>query len=424
METFADKKIPERTQADYTTMSHSLLLNHLQTEIKKSKQKSRIHKITDYLTRRVWAWLYYYITSRFGPNYRYTTYTKEHNGIYPLGMGRVSIALTADWATDTLESLAIAKSMADHNPDYTIHLGDTYYVGAPPEIRANFTGDGSPWVRGSKGSFAILGNHEMYARGVAFFKTLLPTLGLKTADGKYDGQKAGFFCLENTYWRILGLDTGYHSIGKVPVLEMLPWFAPDCHFDAKLMSWLREQVRLDDPEDKRGILILTHHQYITAFNRQGEFIVPAEQLARLIGKTRPVIWLWGHEHKFSIFGKAQIGDGITAYGRCMGHGGMPVELEEKAFERSTTKHGYNKLVMVDTRTRVNTPGCHLGFNGYALIALDNDVLEIEYYDVNGKIIAEKWIANLQTGILKGYIDESQIKGLMPEKEKKWQDAVN
>lgn len=415
-----ESEIPKRTQADYTGMTHSLALNHLRTEVKKSKHKTTVNKITDFLMKRVWAWFYYYITSRFGPNYKYPAYVGAATGIYPLGAEPVTLAITADWATNTPESVAVAKSMAANNPDYTIHMGDIYYVGAPPEVMANFVSPGSPWVRGTKGSFALLGNHEMYARGVAFFKRLLPTLGIKNTHGRYDGQKAGFFCLENEHWRILGLDTGYHSIGKFPVIELIPWFAPDGHFDKKLVTWLCETLKLDDENDKRGLLILTHHQYITAFNDEGEYLVPAKQLAKLIGKNRPVIWLWGHEHKFSIFEKAQVGDGITAYGRCIGHGGMPVEYQSKEFTLNTKAHGYSKLVFVDRRPRVDEPDCHLGFNGYVMLTVDNEKLEIAYHDVNSKLMHEHWVADITTGSITGKIESPALK---PEQGKVWNDAV-
>ena len=419
-----NKQETVRTQADYTSMSHSVAWNHLQTEVKKSKNRSKTKQITDYLTKRIWSWIYYYVTSRFGPNYKYTTYSGADTGVYTLGEEPVSITLTADWATNTPESAAVAESMARHHPEYTIHLGDTYYVGAPPEIKANFTRPDSPWVRGSKGSFAILGNHEMHARGVAFFKHLLPTMGLKGKHGTYEGQKAGFFCLENEHWRILGLDTGYHSIGKVPILELLPWFSPDCHFDELLIDWLIQQVKLDDPNDKRGLVIMTHHQYISAFRGQGEYTAPAVQLAKLIGKDRPVIWLWGHEHKLSFYSKAQADKGIAAYGRCIGHGGMPVELEAREFEQTTKNYGHKKLVAVDKRTRVHEPGCHLGYNGYALLQLDAEVLNISYHDTEEKVLSEKWTADLKTGIIKGEIKNSDVKGLELLPGQAWQNIVN
>ncbi len=417
-------KQPNRTQDDYFDMTHSPLLNHLRTETKKSKYETPANKIGDFLAKRLWTWFYYYFSSRLGPDYPYPTYTGTDKGIYnikPTDTDTVIIAIAADWGTDTTQSFDVARKMEGHNPDYTIHLGDTYYVGAPHEIEQNFTKPGSPWIRGSKGSFALLGNHEMYARGIAFFKKLLPTLGLKDETGNYAGQKAGFFCLENEHWRILGLDTGYYSIGKIPIIELLPGCGPDSHFDKKLIQWLYEDLKLDDVNDKRGLLILTHQQYITAFKDEGEYLVPATQLAKLIGKTRPVLWIWGHEHKFSVYEKAQVNDGITAYGRCIGHGGMPIELN--TFARNSNSHGNSKLVMVDTRVQPGSDTYPLGYNGYTVLTLKNEQLEIGYFDVNGKLFSELWTADIATGDIKGSIDIPDTTALKTVDNKPWTDAV-
>jgi hypothetical protein len=419
-----NKRQPSRSQDDYLDLSRRVFINHWRTEASKSKGKSGFNKIKDFLTSRFWDWIYYYLSSRFGPDWRYQPYPAGETGVYEIDDGKAVIAIAADWGTDTPESYEVAREMLGHNPDYTIHLGDTYYVGAPHEIRQNFVDAGSPWVRGSKGSFAVLGNHEMYARGIAFFKYQLETLGLKNADGKYTGQKAGFFCLENEYWRILGLDTGYHSIGKIPILELLPWFAPDCHFDDILIDWLYKELKLDDSDDKRGLVIMTHHQYITAFAGEGEFLVPAEQLAAIIGKYRPVIWLWGHEHKLSVFEKVQVGEGITAYGRCIGHGGMPIQLYGDAFKIDKSTHGYDKLVLADKRVRQQNGGCPLGYNGYALLTLDDEKLDIGYHDVDKLVLSESWTVDIKTGAIYGEIHKPDGSELETIENKALSDAVS
>lgn len=418
---------PERKAEDYVKLGRTMAENHLETEKKKIPRAGAGHRITEFITRRVWTWLYYYLDSRFGANHPYPDYSgSEDKGIYPLhghaaGEGEeVTLALCADWATYTRQSIAVAERMADHHPDYTLHLGDTYFVGEPKEVKANFIAPGSPWVRGSRGSFAVLGNHEMYARGIAFFEDLLPTLGL-CVNGVYQGQGAGFVCLENEHWRVLALDTGYHSIGKIPLLEMLPWLGPNCRLDDKLMHWLVRDVKLDDPADRRGLVILTHHQYITAFN-EGEFPRPARQLAALIGQDRPVLWIWGHEHKFAMYEKARIGRGITAYGRCIGHGGMPVEL--KTFKRKKSRTGADKLVVVDERvhrsqlSRKNP----LGYNGYALMNFRGAELSITYSDFFQPLVTEQWTVH-PDGSLSGQIIPAPDCPLQPVPGKRWPDAV-
>ena len=67
--------------------------------------------------------------------------------------------------------------MTAFRPHYSIHLGDVYFVGDASEVDENFLGiknranDYAPccWPKGHKGSFALNGNHEMYARGIAYW---------------------------------------------------------------------------------------------------------------------------------------------------------------------------------------------------------------------------------------------------------------
>jgi len=424
MNKFSPKE-PARKKEDYQMMSRSPLINHLQTEIKKSKGQKPSYKITDFLSKDIWSWIYHYLKSRFGKKYPYTTYSGIDTGIYKLDQNHkvdkyISIAITADWATDTEESYCIAAEIRKQNPDYTIHLGDTYYVGAPHEISSNFLLPEAPWPIGKKGSFALLGNHEMYARGSAYFKYLLPHLGIWDNENKISEQKAAFFCLENEYWRVLGLDTGYNSTGKIPFLELLPYFASDCRFEDQLMKWLKDTVKLDDKNDKRGLVILTHHQYVTAFGGGFEYIEPAKQLASLIGTDRPVLWFWGHEHKFSIFDKVQVDGGVSAYGRCIGHGGMPVELDSKSFTISTQNNGHSALEMVDCREKKQ--GSRLGHNGYVVLKIKNEVLLTEYYDENKKLLTETWTVDLQNGIIKR-IDAIGIPELKTAMNKQFIDIV-
>jgi hypothetical protein len=443
-----------RKSEDYLNLSRQPVVNHLKTELKKSRGKSTFYKTKDFVTSHVWTWIYHYIKSRFGARYPYPAYQSPQTGVYrlersahthdpataelarthttgsltpipataeltpPEGKDTVRICIVSDWATGTPDARQIAHSMKTHAPDYTIHMGDTYYVGAPTEIDANF-GDGN-WPMGTAGSFALLGNHEMYSRGVAFFKKLLPRLGPRTGAGQYGGQQAGFFCLENDHWRILGLDTGYHSISRIPILEMVSWWAGNCRLDDILMTWLKEVVKLGDPDDRRGLLILTHHQYITGFAEESEYQTAASQLATLVGKDRPVLWLWGHEHKLSVFERAQEAGGITAYGRCIGHGGMPVQIRSGEFHPSPGKKGFGKLVGFDQRRKETVQGHLVGHNGYVLAEIKDEVLTLEYRDEQRELFRETWKIGAE-GRITGTILSSGELTLMPGKT--MEDAV-
>ena len=68
--------------------------------------------------------------------------------------------------------------MAGETPDFTIHLGDIYYVGSLAEVNEHFLGVDNPhndftpcaWPPGRVGSFALAGNHEMYGLGDAYLR--------------------------------------------------------------------------------------------------------------------------------------------------------------------------------------------------------------------------------------------------------------
>jgi predicted phosphodiesterase len=410
---------PKRSNDDYLNPSRMESVNHMKTEIKKKPN----HTVGDFFSKSLWNWFYHYFKSRFGRKFPYQSYSLPDTGVHKIPEGKeITIGITSDWATDTADSFAIAEEITKHNPEYTIHVGDTYYVGAPHEIASNFVEHGSPWVRGSEGSFAVLGNHEMYANGVAFFEMLLPSLGIKNASGAYGGQKAGYFCLENNHWRILGLDTGYNSAGK-PILEFLPWFAPKCDFDDKQIDWLENTIGLKNKNDKRGIVILTHHQFISAFDKESEYKKPAKQLGNLLGEDKKIIWLWGHEHKLSLFEKTAADGSPQVYGRCIGNGGTPVEILGKNFNLSDKKKGYNKLVAVDKRHNKTVKDVVLGFNGYVCIKLLNDLLKIEYYDSRQFLLSEEWKADITTGNISGTINPPPVNLLVLQNGKSWQDAV-
>jgi hypothetical protein len=337
--------------------------------------------------QRMFTWAWEYLSHRIGPRHPFLTYAKSDpgQGVYQLeGGDEIRIALAGDWATGTDEAESVAQLMAAFVPHYSIHLGDVYYVGGRHEVDENFLGINNPnngyepclWPNGSHGSFALNGNHEMYARGYAYFDRMLPRLGPIT-NGKTHGQKASYFCLENQYWRIIALDTGYDSIGW-PLLEYV--FQSACPLRPEQIDWLRTVVRprADDP---RGIILLTHHQYYSAYDNW--YPRPARQLAEFF--PRPVLWFWGHEHRMAIYKEHGVRGGIRAFGRCIGHGGMPVELPPRQ------KHRGCVVEFADKRHYPNNENLKIGYNGFVRLTLRANRLTAEYVDVHGDVIfAEAW----------------------------------
>jgi hypothetical protein len=113
------------------------------------------------------AWFGHVMRYIGNSRHAFQTY-KRGSGLHEVGE-QLQLSVVGDWATGTDEAQQVIWQMVKHNPDYTIHLGDVYYVGDKPELEENCLGvshskkTGVKWLAGSKGSFALSGNHEMYA---------------------------------------------------------------------------------------------------------------------------------------------------------------------------------------------------------------------------------------------------------------------
>lgn len=405
---------PKRDLKEYVNVGHSELENHLRTQTAQFQnvleEADASRKLTDFLWLNIFGFAYHYLKSRFGPRHPYQFYPAgEDTGVFKMKVENETthIALLSDWASDTPESDRIGAVVASHKPDYSIHLGDVYFVGAPSEVHENFISPKASWPRGKWGSLALSGNHEMYSNGAAFFKTLLPTMGVREVSKAPDSsvnstgnlkderststvreQKAGFFCLENDYWRVIGLDTGYTSVER-PFIEILS--PPDCHLRKEQVRWLKNQLHLENPDDRRGIVFLSHHPPFSAFRKS--FPRPAKQLRQLFGAfKRPVVWIWGHEHRLVGYKKREVA-GLPVYGRCIGHGGMPAEI-------NAPKYDAESILFYDQRRRKNLRRIGIGYNGFAWLKFDKETLSIEYRDIEDKVVvSENWHIDMESGIL-------------------------
>jgi hypothetical protein len=286
-------------------------------------------------------------------------------------------------------------------------MGDIYYVGSREDVLLNFGEEGA-WPWGKKASFAIPGNHEYFSSAAGFYEELLPKMGITTGE-KIWQQESGFFCLENDYWRIIGLDTGYHSVGKQIIKKTI---GQDAHLDDYILKWLKEVVKPFSAGDNRGIILLTHHQPKSAFESPYEKLV--EQLAPILGNKRPFIWLWGHEHRLAFYGTNTQKDSLLHFGRCIGHGGMPVALGNSVeLDAPDLESGLQQsLVFHDQRRNpkhqelMTQSNQVLGFNGYATIELDHQQAILRYYDDESSeaLVTETWKINTDNGDMTGSID--------------------
>ncbi|HEX3800898.1 MAG TPA: metallophosphoesterase [Verrucomicrobiae bacterium] len=373
------------------------VVNHFKSAVSKVDPRGEYPKLSLFLSRRLWTWIWQYIKN-LGPRTKFRTYENApHNGVYQLkpapGASRIQIALAGDWGTGTDEAAKIATLMSATNPDLTLHLGDVYYVGNKSEIEENFLGRKNPdflpvkWSHGAQGSFSLIGNHELYAGGGPYYTVLLPTLGM-------NGQKqlASFFCLELDHWRILALDTGYNSSGwpilsQIPGIKNIPIVGGDCHLEKPVLDWLRTQVAPD--KNKKATLILSHHQYLTAFPGEQEYPRAAQQIAEFF-KDQEVLWIWGHEHRLAFYNRVTTPEWLTFYGRCVGHSGMPVEPATPDLSKGT-------LLCYDgdpNRTHKLDDGTVVGQNGFVNLTFEGTDLTLDYRDIdNIQLLVERFTPN-------------------------------
>ncbi len=324
----------------------------------------------EFLTSHVWPWLVNYLRFVFRPRQPFPVYAvppSAHPGVHSLPETCV-VALAGDWGTGTDSALRVATQIRGHAPDVTIHLGDVYYSGTAEEYEAYFLG-AEGWPRGRLGTYALNGNHEMYSGGEGYFGRALPRLE----------QPTSYFCLENRHWRIVAVDTGYYS-RTFPFLELLlrNWI----RLHPANRRWLREVV-FADPDDRRPVILLSHHQWFSAFEagypRVGANLAPY--------LDRVGLWFWGHEHRFAAYGPYTPGGTPLIRARCIGHGGMPIEVRQLP-----DRTGPN-LVCVDER-RLPRPidGEAIGYCGFALLRFDGPTLDVSYVDEHGtKLLEERWV---------------------------------
>ncbi len=293
-----------------------------------------------------------------------------------------TIVLLADWGGDNDAAKSIAEVVRKHTPDMGIHLGDIYYGGIKEECESflrlwpfNTALPGASPVFSAGSSFALNGNHEMYSGGESYFNTVLPAFG----------QKQSFFCLENQYWRIIGLDTAYADGHLKPS-------GPDDPI-APQWNWLTDLLK-NGP--KRANIFLTHHQPVSAHQAEYDASKPLRaeitELLSLEGIGQEAIfgWFFGHEHRCALYD-----DNATPYNaRLIGNGCIPHEVQkEKAADPGCTPVAFfNKK---ETR-----PGSNTAVSSFAELRFGGVELLINYCDEDNIIWGtELW--NASTGRMGG-----------------------
>jgi Calcineurin-like phosphoesterase len=342
------------------------------TKERLSRRPAEVRDEVTFLTQSVISWGLNFLLHATEGRAPFPTYAAGQSGIFAMP-GVVKVGLAADWGTGTDSAYAVGDHLARERPDITIHMGDVYYSGDHQEF-ADYFLPLDCWPRGRLGTYALNGNHEMYSGGHAYFDFALPALG----------QSTSYFCLENAHWRIVAIDTGYDcTTGLRFVLGQ-----DHTTVHGEVLGWLERTV-FADRQDRRPVILLSHHQWFSAFDRHGYPDI-GRQLAPYL--DRIALWFWGHEHRFAGYARVAPPGGAPIRARCIGHGGMPVEIGAPL----TTVDPSFRPVFLDARQHDTVGEAAVGFCGYALLALDGPVLGIRYVDECGVLLLEEtWTQGTQ-----------------------------
>jgi hypothetical protein len=190
-----DERGSGKDLGNFTGFAHSRISAHFHAA---RAGYSTYDPIAAFLPSRLFVWIPQVAEYWFHKKHAFRDYTThgKGTGIHPID-DRVKIAIAGDWGTGTDEARMVAAAMENSHPDFTIHLGDVYYVGDGNEVRENFLGEKtSPyapvkWPMGAKGSFALNGNHEMYADGNGYWRMVLPRMGFKERGSEWGAGQLG-----------------------------------------------------------------------------------------------------------------------------------------------------------------------------------------------------------------------------------------
>ncbi len=294
-------------------------------------------------------------------------YRPNQNPVFDLGQ-KTKVAIVGDWGTGDKVAINLLQQVASLSPDVLIHLGDVYYAGTHNEEQINFL-DICRSILGSNVMIVSLcGNHDMYSGGNGYY-WLVDQLN----------QEASYFCLQNSNWQFLAMDTGHNDNNPITVgtnMTSLMTYGTWAEED-----WLLDKINL---AGERKTVLLSHHQLFSPFGSVGS--VDGQAYAynpHLRGSFQAVMpqiawWFWGHEHTLAIFDPYM---GLQR-GRCLGASAVPVFADQQSYSNASGLQTYGGVALPTW----NKAG-QLGNNGesynncFAMMTLNGASANVEYYQV-------------------------------------------
>lgn len=246
--------------------------------------------------------------------------------------GQVKIAIIGDWGTGTYpaspegdgqQAADVLRTANSLNPDYIIHLGDTYYAGTsagrppPNEEKDNMVDLWASLTPGFPADrfFTLNSNHEMYGGTYGLYEQALDQPMFAAQGG------VTYFALEYKNWLLGGIDSAYFSDSVTYLKGGLGTPAQDPQY-----KFLQDFAAYASANSKTTLL-MSHHNPITTF-ADGLFGSLWDDVTGT-GTLTPDYWYWGHIHLAAVYSdSAPIWNQLNLVGqvkaRCVGHSAIPV----------------------------------------------------------------------------------------------------
>ncbi|MGH7912127.1 MAG: metallophosphoesterase family protein [Candidatus Dormibacteraceae bacterium] len=275
------------------------------------------------------------------------------------------VVVVGDWGTGLPGAVQVARQIrarlaeATGRERHVVHLGDVYYCGWREEYQSRFL---AHWPvdpdDGEVLSWALTGNHDMFSGGHGYFGFLLHDPRFR---GHWRGDPAehppsSHFSIENDHWQVLGLDSSYIDHDLAGSQE----------------QWLGEKLRAG-----RKTMLLSHHQPFSAYVADVPQVM-TEKVQRALPTGASVdAWLWGHEHRCTIYGDWP--KPYLRFGSCLGNGGVPLLLPDPPLQPLPEAPGYASPTWAYDGAEEAAGNRWLRF-GFAILDFDGPHLTIRYVD--------------------------------------------
>jgi len=262
------------------------------------------------------------------------------------------ILLVGDWGSGTKRACKVAAQMRAEldrgagREQHVVHLGDVYYTGSKKQYERYFLANWPVHECDDIDSYNLVGNHDMYEGGHAYYETCLTDARFSRQEGR------SVFALRSSAWQFFALDSSYANQA----------------LHGGQASWIMDQL---DQNPGHRTALLSHHQLFSAYEDGAEQM--GMDIQPVLDTGRVDAWFWAHEHRCLTY-RAHRGVGFSS---CIGHGGIPEYLVKMNPQKLLAPLKY------DYRKKFGHGLEPWNTFGFAVVELNGRAMRVRYMNEDG-----------------------------------------